>query len=439
VKAETQARSDLAASATEARSGIPANETEGAAAAPRLSVGALKHGFRALRVRNYRLFWLGQMISLTGSWMQTTAQAWLVIQLTHAPFALGLVTTFQFLPIMLLSLIGGVITDRLPKQRLLLVTQTAALVQATIFGTLVATGLIQLWHIYILAAIQGIINAVDTPTRQAFVPELAGRDSLVNAIALNSMLFNGARIVGPAVAGLLIANIGIAPALLLNAASFLGVIFGLLRMDPAALFQVPPRGSGPVGQRLLEGLRYVWRTPQMLLVMILMGAIGTFGYNFSVVLPLVAGFLVKTGADGFGVLSSFLGAGSLIAAITTAYTKRVTSRRLLVGAAAFSCLLGGLALSSQFALTAGLLVLLGFAGIIFTTSANTLIQLTVPDELRGRVMSLYILLFAGSTPIGAFVIGSMSNTIGVSGALLLCAGLCLTGVAGAFLYYRRIA
>ena len=261
---------------------------------PRLSLGSVTRGFHALQVRNYRLFWIGQLISLTGSWMQRTAQDWLVIQLTHSPFALGVVTAFQFLPITLLSLVGGVITDRVPKRRLLVMTQTAALLQAAIFATLVATGAIQIWHVYILAAVQGLINAIDNPSRQAFVPELAGRDHLVNAIALNSMLFNGARIVGPAVAGFLIASLGIASALFLNAASFIAVITGLLLMDSRAFFQVPPKATGHVGRQVLEGLRYVWRTPTVLLVMMLMGAIGTFGYNFSVVLPLVAGFLLKT-------------------------------------------------------------------------------------------------------------------------------------------------
>src|SRR5512134_3696799 len=189
-------------------------------AAPKSLAGSLGRGFHALEVHNYRLYWFGQLISQTGSWMQTTAQAWLVLQLTHSPFALGLVTTLQFLPIMLLSLIGGVITDRLPKHRLIVTTQVLALVQAALFGALVAGGAIQLWHVYVLAVFQGMINAIDNPARQAFAVELVGREHLVNAVALNSLLFNGARIIGPALAGLIIANIGIAPALLLNAASF---------------------------------------------------------------------------------------------------------------------------------------------------------------------------------------------------------------------------
>lgn len=394
-------------------------------------------GFRALEVRNYRLFWFGQLISLTGSWMQTTAQAWLVLQLTQSPFALGLVTTLQFLPIMLLSLFGGVLIDRFPKHRVILATQTLALIQATIFGALVATGTIQLWHVYILAAIQGTINAFDNPARQAFVPELVGRKHLVNAVALNSMLFNGARIAGPALAGVVIAQLGIAPTLFLNAASFIAVIAGLLLMDTSR-FSVPQqRRSTRVGQQVIEGLRYVWQTPDVLLIMIVVAAIGTFGYNFSVVLPLLAGFVLRTSATGFGGLSAFLGVGSLLAALTTAYAGRVSLRRLLIGAAGFSILFAALALSTQFALSAGLLVALGFAGIIFTTTANTLLQLTVPDELRGRVMSLYILLFAGSTPIGGFLIGTLSNVIGVSLTLLLCAGLCGVGVIGGALYRMR--
>jgi MFS family permease len=411
-----------------------------ATATPRPSFAQrLSAGFQALEVRNYRLFWIGQLISLTGSWMQTTAQAWLVLQLTGSAFALGLVTTLQFLPIMLLSLFGGVITDRLPKRKLLLITQSSALVQAAVFGALVGAGAIQLWHIYILAAIQGVINAIDNPARQSFVPELAGRNHLVNAVALNSMLFNGARIIGPALAGLVIGRIGIAPTLFLNALSFIAVIISLALMNPAEFSAAPPRSEGRVMQKLVEGLRYVWQTPQVLMIMLVVAAIGTFGYNFSVVLPLLAGFVLKTSAEGFGGLSAFLGIGSLLAALTTAYTKRITVRRLLLGSAAFSVVLGFVAFSTNFALSAGLLIALGFAGIIFATTANSLLQLIVPDELRGRVMSIYILLFAGSTPIGGFLIGTLSDTIGVSWTLFVCAVLCALGVAGAALYRWRTA
>lgn len=414
---------------------------EPVAPAPRrfsIPVGVTR-GFRALRVRNYRLYWLGQLVSLIGSWMQTTAQAWLVLRLTTSPFALGLVAALQFLPITLLSLLGGVIADRVPKHRLILVTQTLAMAQAAIFGILVGSGAIQLWHVYLLAVTQGVINAIDTPARQAFSVELVGREDVVNAVGLNSMLFNGARIVGPAAAGLMIAGFGIAPMLYLNAASFLAVITGLLLMNPVEMFAVGKPAGGSVTERLREGLSYSRRTPEVLLVLIVVGVIGTFGFNFTVMLPLIAGFVLRTDAAGFGGLTAFLGVGSLAAAIATAYARRVTTQRLLLASAGFGLLLSAVALSSSFALTAALLVGLGFAGITFATTANSLLQLKVPDALRGRVMSLYFLLFAGSTPIGALLIGAASDSFGVPAALLLCAALCMLGVGGAVLYRRATA
>ncbi len=394
----------------------------------------LSQGFRALRIRNYRLYWFGQLVSMTGSWMQTTGQAWLVLQLSASPLALGLVTTMQFLPFTILSLFGGVIADRFPKHRLVLLTQLAALVQAMIFGTLVATGAIQLWHIYILAAIQGIVNAIDNPVRQAFVIELVGRAEVGNAVALNSTLFNSARVLGPALAGLLIARFGVAPALYVNAASFGATIAALLLMRPAEFHAVPPVPQGSVRQQLLAGLSYAWRTPLILQVLLVVAVIGTFGYNFTVVMPLLAGFVLKTDATGFGALSAFLGGGSLAAAIATAYTRRITMQRLLIGSACFSLLLAAVAFSSIFPLSAILLVALGFAGVTFATTANTLLQLTAPDELRGRVMSLYVLLFIGSTPLGGFLIGLLSSLIGVQAALFTCSLLCGLGVGGVLLY-----
>jgi MFS family permease len=399
----------------------------------------LTRGFRALRVRNYRLYWFGQLVSLIGTWMQTTAQAWLVLQLTQSPLALGLVTTLQFLPVMILSLFGGAIADRVSKHRLILWTQTASLIQAVIFGALVAAGVIQLWQLYLLAMIQGTINAIDMPVRQSFTVELVGREDLANAVGLNSMQFNTARIIGPAIAGLLIAQIGFAPAIFLNALSFVAVIAALLMMDASEFRAVPPRSEGHLWPQLREGLHYSLHTPDVLLVLILVAAIGTFGFNFSVILPLIAGFVLHTDAAGFGVLSSFLGIGSLAAAITTAYARQITIRRLLLTATSFSIILAAVALSPVFALSAVLLIALGFTGIAFATTANTLIQLTVPDALRGRVMGIYMLLFAGTTPIGGLLIGGVSDALGVPTALLLCALLCLLGVGGAVLYRRSSA
>lgn len=397
----------------------------------------LLSGFRALRVRNYRLYWIGQLVSMTGSWVQTTAQALLVLQLSSSPLAIGLVATFQFLPVMLLSLFGGVIADRVPRHRMILLTQTLAMILAVIFGALVGLGLIQLWHVYLLALLQGVVNAIDTPVRQAFAVELVGREDRPNAVALNSIVFNGSRIIGPALAGLLIGPLGIAAMLYLNAASFLAVLVGLLRMDVGQLAQATPRPARVLSQ-LREGLAYTWRTPEVLLVMILIGAIGTFGYNFSVTLPLIGGFILHTDAASYGMLGAFLGLGSLTAAIGNAYMGSFTPRRMIVAAAAFSLLLGAVALSGSFALTASLLFALGFAGISFTTAANTVIQLRVPDDLRGRVSSLYFMLFAGSTPIGGLLIGGAADLFGVPDALLICAALCLLGVGAALVYQRSI-
>jgi MFS family permease len=398
-------------------------------------------GFHSLSVRNYRLFIIGQIISLTGTWMQTTAQDWLVLKLSSSPFALGFVTTLQFLPVTLFALYGGVLADRLPKRRTLMVTQSLLLIQAVIFSILVATGVIQLWHIYILAMAQGLVSAIDTPVRQAFVVEMVGRDELVNAVALNSMTFNGARILGPSIAGLVISQIGIAPALYVNAASFIAVLFALYRIDEKKLYAVAAtrQKAASAWQRLKEGLAYTWNTPEVLVIMIVLAAIGTFGYNFTVLIPLIAGYVLHTTAQGYGALSSALGIGSVIAAITTAYTKDLRMRRLLAGGAAFSALLALLAVTPVFAASALLLAGLGVAGIIFSTTSNSLLQLTVPDELRGRVMSLNVLLIMGSTPVGAFLIGLMSEHLGVPIAILTCAGLCMTGVVVAAFYQRQHA
>ncbi len=368
--------------------------------------------------------------------MQTTAQAWLVLQITDSPFSLGLVTTLQFLPVTLLALYGGVLADRLRKRHALLVTQSVAMLQAFAFGALVATGAIQLWHIYVLAMLQGLVNAVDTPTRQAFVVEMVGRDNLSNAVAINSMGFNISRIMGPPLAGIVIDKIDIAPTLILNAVSFIPVLIALLRMDESKLRIVPPSKRGSANALLRQGLSYAWNTPAVLSVLMVVGFIGTFGYNFSITLPLIARFVLHTNAAGFGSLGSFLGFGSMVAALETAYVENVTMRRLLLGAGAFGIIFAALALSPIFIVSGLLLAALGFAGMIFATSSNTLLQLETPDELRGRIMSVYVLLFMGSTPIGGFLIGVLSDLVGVQMTLFLCAVTCMIGVLIAVRYYR---
>jgi MFS family permease len=389
--------------------------------------------FVALRVRNFRLFWFGQLISLSGTWMQTIGQAWLVLTITQSPFAVGTVTTLQFLPITFLVLFGGVFADRVPKRRFLVGTQTAAMLQALVLGVLVSTGAVRIWHVYLLALALGVNNAFDNPTRQAFVPEMVGRELVANAVALNSTLFNAARIIGPAIGGITIATVGIDGTFYLNAASFIPVIIALMMIRPAELFSVD-KGVGRMFEQLREGLRFAFRTPEVLLILLVMFFVGTFGYNFSTALPLLAKFVLHAGSVGFGVMTAVLGVGALLAALAIAYTRRAGERQILLGGGVFSLLLILVGLSHWFALTLPLLVLLGFAGIVFTASANTRLQLLSPGHLRGRIMSLYVLLFAGTTPVGAFLLGNAAERIGVQRAIVLFGAISALGVGLGVLY-----
>jgi len=390
--------------------------------------------FRSLRSYNYRLFFFGQMISLTGTWMQTIAQAWLVLDLTHSPLALGTVTMLQFLPVSLFVLFGGVLADKVPKRRLLVLTQTAAMVQAFALAFLIWSDLIALWQIYVLAAMLGLTTALDNPTRQAFVVEMVEPDDVVNAVALNSSLFNTARLIGPALGGVVIAVAGVATAFFINGASFIAVIIGLLLMRSRLLHPAPRGGEGRVLEQLVEGLRYSLRTPAVLFIMILMAAIGTFGYNFTVVLPLLAQNVLHVGSIGFGTMASATGVGSLMAALALATMGKASRRTLVIGAVAYAILLAAVGGSQWYGMTLGLLVALGVAGIAFTTTANSSLQLTAPGHLRGRVMSLYMLLFLGTTPIGGELTGVMAEHIGIQLTLGIEAAVCAVGIAAALAY-----
>ncbi len=394
--------------------------------------------FESLAIFNYRVFWLGQLVSVSGTWMQTTAQAWLVLKMTNSPLALGTVTMLQFLPVTLLTLFGGVLADRLPKRKVVFCTQTVAALQALLLAVLVLTNTVQLWHIYALALLLGVVNAFDNPTRQAFVVELVGKEHLQNAIALNSSLFNSARVIGPAIGGIVITAVGIGQAFLFNGLSFIPLIVGLLFLRPGQFYAVPQPQRGNIFRQLGAGVRYAAGTPEVLLILMTMAVMGTFGYNFSTILPLIAKYVLHAGAFGLGILTSALGVGSLIAALGVASARR-TSHAVLLGAAAlFSVVLLLVGLSPWLPLTLALLVLLGAASIVFSASANTRLQLTAPPELRGRVMSLYFLLFAGTTPIGGFLVGVLATRMGVGATTVLFGAICLCGVAGASLFARRI-
>ncbi len=392
--------------------------------------------FHSLKNRNYRLYWIGQVVSLSGTWMQRIAQAWLVLQLTHSPLALGTVTAMQFTPILIFSLFGGVVADRVSKWRFLLFTQSVMALQALTLAILVASGQIHISHLYILAAILGIASALDGPSRQAFVVELVGKDDLPNAVALNSTIFNTSRIIGPAAGGVLIATVGIAGCFFLNSLSFLGVIGGLLMMDPTRFFAAPPARGGRVLGQIREGLSYAVTTPDTALPLILMAILGTFGYNFTVILPLIADNVLNLGAIGFGGLTTAMGVGSLVAALGVAYQGRATRRVLLIGAAGFSLLLFLVGLSHWWIVTVLLLVCMGFCSILFSATASTRLQTVAPSQLRGRIMSIYQLLFAGTTPIGSVVIGALAERMGVQWAVAIVASICGLGVGVGLLYLK---
>jgi MFS family permease len=407
----------------------------------RQQASRLLRAFIALRHRNFRLFWFGQLISLIGTWMQTTAQAWLVLQLTQSAWWLGVVGALQFLPVLLLALFGGVLADRLPKRRVLLFTQSSAMLLAFALWILVATGAVQLWHVLILATLLGLVNALDMPTRQAFVVEMVGREDLPNAVALNSSLFNMARIIGPGIGGILIAWLGVAPLFLLNGISFIAVIIGLAMIDlhqlhAQALHEKPEHSRHKAGtfKSLIEGLAYVRNTPAVFLVIAVVGIVSLFGINFNVVLPLFATDVLNVGSIGFGFISATFGVGSLLSALWLAWgNKKPGMRQLLLGAIAFSILEALFALSHLYLLSLVLIAGVGFAQIAFSALANTTLQTVTPDHLRGRVMSVYMMVFAGSTPLGNLFIGGLAHLYNAPIALLVGALLSLAAAVGGWI------
>jgi MFS family permease len=410
----------------------------------RPTVAALRafSGWRALGHRNYRLFYGGQLISLIGTWMQQVAQSWLVLQLTGDPLALGIVAAAQFTPVLFLGLFGGLIADAWPKRRTLVGTQACAMVLALILWTLAATGRVEVWHVIVLALGLGLVNSIDMPTRQAFAVEMVGRRDIGNAVALNSALFNSARIIGPAVGGLAIGAFGVATAFLINGISYLAVIGGLLLMREGELAS-PPRLARPtsvpaVFANLAEGLRYVGRTRTVLLAITVIGLVSTFGMNFSVLIPPLARDVLGSDASGFGFLMAAMGLGSLLAALAIAFSGRTGPR--VIGAGAI--ILGGaeivLGASRAYPLSMVAMFVGGLGAIAMAATANTVIQLTVPDRLRGRVMSVYTTVFAGSTPIGGLTIGAVASALGVAIAMGLGGVISVAVGALALVWIDRI-
>jgi MFS family permease len=384
--------------------------------------------FAALRHRNYRLFFAGQLVSLVGTWMQSVAQGWLVYKLTGSALALGLVSAAAQAPMLVLALVGGAVADRVAKRQLLIVTQSALGCCALVLGAFVAFDLVRPWHVALIAALSGIANAFDIPTRQSFVVDMVGEEDLLNAIALNSAIFHGARIIGPTIAGLMVASVGLAACFVINGASFLAVIAALaaMRLPPRAR----PHADGSLWRNLVAGVRYAARTPHVAAILVLVATFGIFGLPYAVLLPVYARDILGVGPQGLGMLFAATGTGALAGALALATFSRTRRRALLllVGLVLFAVAITGFGWSHRFWLSLGSLVIAGAAVITFMASCNTLLQTTVPDELRGRVMGMYSFVFMGLAPFGALQAGSVAHAFGAPVAILVGAVVCVVAV-----------
>ena len=396
--------------------------------------GGLRRGFAALGIRNYRLYWSGQVVSLVGMWMQQVSLPWLILALGGTPIQLGIVAVLQFGPSMLLAPFGGVLADRIEKRHALLGSQIAACVQAFVLFVLTATGVVQIPMVLVMAFFLGLVNAVDMPLRLALAPDLVPRSLLSNAIALNSMAFNSARVVGPALAGAIIAagtgitgsaTAGVAVNLGINTLTYAAVFVGLLRMNPREIRRHDrPEQHPPVLDSLREGIGYAVRTPLVLWSLVLLGGVAAFGFNFQILLPLFTTRILSLDAFGYGALFAAMGFGSLAGSLTLAFMR---SRRaiplMLVGGAIFALLLAGLAASRTVWLAAPLIVGAGYASMLMINTINATVQANVTDALRGRVMALYVTVFAGSAPLGGLFAGVVAEAWGTPAAFLAGAAL----------------
>lgn len=392
----------------------------------------LRQTFRSLSVRNYRLYFAGQVVSQAGTWMQTVAQDWLVLGLTGRALPVGITTALQFLPVLFLGLWSGALADRLDKRKILLLTQGSMGALALALGALTAAGAVKLWMVYVLALLLGCATALDNPTRQSFVSELVGPDHLANAIALNSASFNLARIVGPSLAGVVVATWGVAPAFFMNAVSFGAVLVALAAMDRGAI-ALRRAHAGPEGG-VAEGLRYAWSTPELRAPLLLCAAVATLGINFRVVLPVLARFAFGGGPRDYGLLASLFAAGSLLGALATAARARPSYRLMVAASGAFGVAALAAAVAPSLPWECIALVPLGAASITFLSTGNALLQTRCAPEMRGRVMSLYAVIFLGSTPVGGGLVGWLSESFGPRAGLYLAA---VSGVGGALLTARR--
>lgn len=407
----------------------------------RFARAAARRTFKSLGVRNYRLYFFGMMISASGTWMQMVAQGWLVLRLTDRPSAVGLVTALQFLPMLLFGMWGGLVADRFDKRRVLMITQAWMSGVTGILAVVTLTGHVEVWMVYASALLIGVATVVDNPTRQSFVIEMVGPDEVANAVALNSAMFNSARIVGPSIAGVLILAGGTGTAFAYNSISYLAVIGGLMLMRTSELQPAEPAAKGR-GQ-VRAGLRYVWRTPELRSTVLLVAAIGTFALNYQVLLPVLAKFTFASGPGTFGVMMSAMGVGSLVGALTTAGRARPTPVVLVGAGGALGLLQLSVAAAPVLPVAIGALVLCGTVTTMFLATANATCQVTAAPEMRGRVMAIYLLVFLGSTPIGGPIAGWVAEQFGARAGFAM-GGVVATVVAiwtGVELHgrYRRAA
>ena len=391
-------------------------------------------GLRAHPHRDFRIFFAGQAVALVGSWMQQVAQAWLVLSLTNSPLRLGVVGSLNFLPVLLFAIIGGAVADRLPKRRLLVITQSLLGCQTLTLALLIVTGRVQYWHICGLALVWGIANTIDLPVRQAFIVELAGRSDVTSAVALNSAAFNVARIAGPAAAGMLIAQAGVAPAYFINAGAFVVVIVTLLLLR--ARGAPPPREATTIGAAIREGVGYAVRTPRIVIVLAVLSVVSITVFNFSIYVPLFARQVLGRGPEGFGLLMASVGVGAVGGALTLG-TLRGPSLSLLFVTGFLSC--AGLVVMStvtRFGVAAVALFALGWLSVMVVAGCQAVLQLAAPDRLRGRIMSLHTFIYGGVFPFGAFTIGSISEHWGVSSAFRVAGVFGLASLACVLAWWR---
>ena len=400
--------------------------------------GWLPVSLRALRHRNFQLFFSGQLISLVGTWMQSIAQSWLVYRLTGSALLLGAAGFASQIPVFLVAPLGGIVADRINRQRVVIGTQISSMILALVLATLTLTGVIQVWHIFVLGGLLGVVNAFDIPARQSFLVDMVGKEDLMNAIALNSSMFNGARIIGPAVAGILVAKIGEGWCFLANALSYIAVIAGLLMMRVSRPARLAPHG--PALAHLIEGYRFARHTAPIRALLLLLGLVSLVAMPYSVLMPVFADRILHGGARGLGILMGATGVGALLGALTLATRSGVLGLGRWV---AFSCGGFGLSLvlfslSRSFWLSAALLLPVGFCMMLQMSSSNTLIQAMVPDHLRGRVMAMYTMMFMGMAPFGSLFAGALAERLGATFTVSVGAVACICAAVLFFFHLPRI-